>query len=109
MYNPMLDTFIPVADNGSFNKAAEYLYISPTAVMKQMNKLEEHLNLKLIERTTAGIRLTEAGKIIYRDAKFLIDYSQKSVSSAHAAEHVHDTTFCVGTSMLNPAKPFMDL
>lgn len=109
MYNPMLDTFIAVADNGSFNKAAEYLYISPTAVMKQMNKLEEHLNLKLIERTTAGIRLTEAGRIIYRDAKFLIDYSQKSVSSAHAAEHVHDTTFCVGTSMLNPAKPFMDL
>lgn len=109
MYNPMLDTFIAVADNGSFNKAAEYLYISPTAVMKQMNKLEEHLNLKLIERTTAGIRLTEAGKIIYRDAKFLIDYSQKSVSSAHTAEHVHDTTFCVGTSILNPAKPFMDL
>lgn len=109
MYNPMLDTFIAVADSGSFNKAAEYLYVSPTAVMKQMNKLEEHLNLKLIERTTLGIRLTEAGKIIYKDAKFIMDYSQKSVSNAYAAEHRHDTTFCVGTSMLNPAKPFMDL
>ena len=40
MYNPMLDTFITVADYGSFTKAAAQLYISPTAVMKQMNALE---------------------------------------------------------------------
>ncbi len=51
MYNHMLDTFIAVADCGSFTKAAERLYISPTAVMKQMNALESHLDLKLIERT----------------------------------------------------------
>lgn len=109
MYNPLLDTFIAVADHGSFTKTAEVLYISPTAVMKQMNSLENHLNLKLIERTPAGIRLTKAGTLIYRDAKFMIDYSQKSISGAHAALHASDTTFCVGTSLLNPAKPFMDL
>lgn len=109
MYNPLLDTFITVADCGSFTKAAEALYISPTAVMKQMNSLENHLNLKLIERSPAGIRLTEAGAIIYRDARFLIDYSKKSISGAKAALHTNDTTFCVGTSLLNPAKPFMDL
>lgn len=77
--------------------------------MKQMNSLESHLDLKLIERTPAGIHLTEAGAVIYRDAKFLIDYSKKSVSAAKAALHANDTTFCVGTSLLNPAKPFMDL
>ena len=109
MYNPLLDTFITVADYGSFTKAAEVLYISPTAVMKQMNSLEHHLNLKLIQRSPAGIQLTEAGAIIYRDAKFLIDYSKKSISSAKAALYANDTTFCVGTSLLNTAKPFMDL
>lgn len=109
MYNPMLDTFISVADCGSFTKAAERLYISPTAVMKQMNALENHLNLKLIERTSSGVTLTAAGEIIYRDAKFMIDYSRKSVAGANAATHAYDTTFCVGTSLLNPAKPFMDL
>lgn len=109
MYNPMLDTFIAVADCGSFTKAAEHLYISPTAVMKQMNSLENHLNLKLIERTSSGVTLTAAGEVIYRDAKFMIDYSQKSIASANAAIHTYDTTFCVGTSLLNPAKPFMDL
>lgn len=109
MYNRMLDTFIMAADCGSFTKAAERLYISPTAVMKQMNALETHLDIKLIERTPSGIRLTAAGTVIYQDAKFMIDYSAKSIASAKAALHKSDTTFCIGTSLLNPAKPFMDL
>lgn len=109
MYNHMLDTFIAVSDCGSFTKAAERLYISPTAVMKQMNTLEDHLNLKLIERTPSGVRLTKAGALIYQDAKFMIDYSKKSIAGARAAMHSNDTTFCIGTSLLNPAKPFMDL
>lgn len=109
MYNPLLDTFLTAADCGSFTKAAEKLFISPTAVMKQMNTLENHLNLKLTERTASGIRLTPAGRVIYRDAKFIIDYSRKSVAAAKAATLDYDTTFCVETSLLNPAKPFMDL
>ena len=109
MYNHLLDTFLAVADCGSFTKASERLYISATAVMKQMNSLEKHLDLKLVERTPNGVRLSPAGEVIYRDAKFLKDYSQKSIASARAATHTYDTTFCVGTSLLNPAKPFMDL
>ena len=109
MYNPLLDTFLTASDCGSFTKAAEKLFISPTAVMKQINALENHLNLKLTERTASGIRLTPAGRVIYRDAKFIIDYSRKSVAAAKAATLDYDTTFCVGTSLLNPAKPFMDL
>lgn len=109
MYNPLLDTFTAVSDCGSFTKAADRLFISPTAVMKKMNALEEHLNLKLIERTPVGVKLTPAGKVIYRDAKFIMDYSKKSVAAANAATLEYDTTFCVGTSLLNPAKPFMDL
>jgi DNA-binding transcriptional LysR family regulator len=109
MYNPLIDTFITVADCGSFTKAAERLYISSTAVMKQINALESHLDLKLTQRNSTGIRLTPAGEVIYKDAKFMIDYSKKSVASAKATVLDYDTTFCVGTSLLNPAKPFMDL
>lgn len=109
MYNPKLDTLIAAADCGSLTRAAEKLYISPTAVMKQINSLEDHLKVKLIERGRSGVKLTPAGEIIYRDAKFMIDYSHKSVAAAMAAAHTYDTTFCVGTSLLNPAKPFMDL
>lgn len=109
MYNSQLTVFVCVADCGSFSKAAEKLFISATAVMKQINSLEKHLNLKLIERTPRGILLTPAGDVIYRDAKFLFDYSRRSIENARQAMNVCDTTFCVGTSLLNPAKPFMDL
>lgn len=109
MYNSQLTVFVCVADCGSFSKAAEKLFISATAVMKQINSLEKHLNLKLIERTPRGILLTPAGDVIYRDAKFLFDYSRRSIENARQAMNVRDTTFCVGTSILNPAKPFMDL
>lgn len=109
MYNPLLDTFLTVIDCKSFTKAAEKLFITPTAVMKQMNTFENHINIKLIERTPTGVSLTPAGEIIYRDAKFIMDYSEKSIASAKAASLKHNTTFYVGTSMLNPAKPFMDL
>lgn len=109
MYNPVLDTFITVAECGSFTKASELLYISPTAVMKQMNTLEAHLDVKLTERAPTGVKLTAAGEILYRDAKFMKDYSKKSLAEAKEAEHSYDTTFCVGTSLLNPAKPFMDV
>lgn len=109
MYNPILDTFITVVDCGSFTKASQKLYLSPTAIMKQMNALEAHLDLKLIKRTPSGIQLTSAGEIIYRNAKFLIDYSKKSIAEAKSSIYANDTTFCVGTSLLNPAKPFMDI
>lgn len=109
MYNYMLETFIAVAENGSFTKAAEKLFLSPTAVMKQINALEKHLELRLLERRSSGIRLTEAGRVILRDARFMIDLSEKSVAQARLAEKSSDNIFCIGSSPLNPAKPFFDL
>ena len=62
MYNPQLETFITVAESGSFAKAADKLYISPTAVIKQINILESNLDIKLFNRTHRGLTLTAAGK-----------------------------------------------
>lgn len=109
MFNKQLIVFVYAADCGSFAKAAEALYISPTAVMKQINALEAHLDLKLIQRKATGISLTPAGEVIYKDAKFLFEFSQASIARARQAMDMTDTTFRVGTSLLNPAKPFMDL
>lgn len=109
MFDPLLTAFVCAADCGSFTKAAEKLFISPTAVMKQINALEAHLDLKLMDRTPQGIRLTPGGEVIYKDAKFLFDYSKRSIESAHRAMEAAGRVFRVGTSLLNPAKPFMDL
>ena len=56
MYNRHLDTFIQVADSGSFLKAADKLYISANAVTKQINLLESHLDIKLFNRSTQGLK-----------------------------------------------------
>lgn len=102
MYNSQLTTFVQVADSGSFNKAAEALYISSTAVIKQINALEKHLDLTLFSRTNHGIALTESGRIIYKHARKLFAYSEKAIAEARLAAAEAATTFCVGTSILNP-------
>ncbi len=109
MYDRLLDSFIAVVNSGSFTKAADTLYVSPTGIMKQINALETRLGVKLLVRTSSGVKPTPAGEKIYRSAKFMIDYSEKAVLEAKAEEARYETTFCVGTSLLNPAKPFMDL
>ena len=61
MYNPQLETFLKVADAGSFNKAAEEAFITPTAVIKQVNLLEDSLGVKLFVRSHRGLTLTKQG------------------------------------------------
>lgn len=109
MLNPNLKTFRCVADCGSFNKAAAKLYISPPSVMKQVNALEKHLDLKLFDRTSQGIRLTPSGKVLYRHTKAMEEYAAKAIMEAHLESERAETTFCIGSSILNPCKPFMDL
>lgn len=109
MFNPQLTAFVRVADLGSFNKAAETLFISPTAVMKQVNALETHLGLTLFVRGRRGVTLTPEGQVIYRYARHLFEESAQAIREARAAADFAATTFCVGTSILNPCKPFMDL
>lgn len=109
MYNSLLGTFICIADCGSFNKAAQRLFLTPTAVMKQINLLEKHLDMKLIERTNHGIALTGCGKSIYKDAKQIISYSEKAMKRAREIQSRQSQVIKVGTSMLNPCKVFMDL
>lgn len=109
MYDRRLDTFLTVVDCGSFTKASEVLFISPTAVMKQMNALESEMEITLLERSKTGIQPTPAGKRIYQDTEFIKNYAQKCIEEARILMEKYDTTFCVGTSLLNPAKPLMDI
>lgn len=109
MYNELLKVFIEVADCGSFAKAADKLYLSSTAVMKQMNILEERLRLPLLLRTSRGVRLTEAGKSIYEDAKFMMQYSEAALERARRAQNACGHTIRVGSSALYPCKNLVDL
>lgn len=109
MYNPQLDTFIKVADAGSFNKAAEDSFITPTAVIKQMNLLERSLDVKLFERTHRGLKLTKAGQSLYQDAKYIIQYCRESIVRAKNAMQNEDTVIRIGSSPMTPAQLLVQL
>ena len=108
MISREMESFIVIADCGSFNKASEKLFISSTAAMKQMNQLEARLGITLIKRTNHGTELTSAGEIVYRYAREMKKIQEKALEEAKDAG-TSRSVIRVGTSILNPCKPFMDL
>lgn len=109
MYSRQLDTFIQVADAGSFSKAAEALYISSTAVMKQINLLEESLDVQLFVRTPRGLALTDAGKSYYQDAKYMIQYARDAQARARNAMQGNEKVIRIGVSPMTPGQFLMTL
>lgn len=109
MYDKHLDTFLMTADCGSFSRAAEKLYISPNAVIKQINLLENELGVTVFRRTNHGIQLTDAGKSLYHDAKRIIRLSKDAVQKAKQIERAESRTIRIGTSLLRPCKTIVDL
>lgn len=110
MYNPILSTFISVAESGSFTKAAEALFITPPAVMKQINSLEERLGITLFDRSNHGLQLTDAGKSFFQDAKYIIDYSNRAIEKAKDIDNKdRQQSIRIGTSIMTPAKFLLDI
>jgi DNA-binding transcriptional LysR family regulator len=67
-----VQAFVSIADHGSFQKAADELYISQTAVTRRLQNLEAHLGIKLIERTTRSVSLTPTGSDFLPQARRLM-------------------------------------
>lgn len=109
MYNPQLETFIVVAEVGSFNKAAEKLFISPPAVIKQINALERDLDVQLFRRTHRGLILTAAGHSMLQDVRYVIQYCKDSVTRAKNAMQESEEVIRIGTSPMTPAQVLVDL
>ncbi len=65
----LLRIFAVVAEQGSFSKAAELLYISQPAVSKSVQELERQLDQTLLDRSGRKVTLTEAGVLMYRHAQ----------------------------------------
>ena len=61
-----LNTFVRVAQRRSFTKAAAELRTTPSVVSKRMKELEESLGFSLLNRSTHGLVLTEAGEGLFQ-------------------------------------------
>lgn len=102
-------SFIYAAEQGSFAKAAEKLYMTSTAVMKQINNLEQEVGVPLFERNSQGVSLTEPGKSLYKDIRFIIEFYNESVLRAQELVMEKWKTIRIGNSTLAPSYFLVDL
>ena len=77
-----LRIFVEIARRGSFRSAARTLHLSEPAVSQAMTQLESLLTIKLLDRTTRSVRVTEVGSAFLVDAERILDGLDRSVKSA---------------------------
>jgi DNA-binding transcriptional LysR family regulator len=81
-----ITTFAKVVETGSFVRAAELLGVSVSAVSRHVAELEEHLDARLLNRTTRRLSLTESGRIFYeRSVQLLADLDEAEQSAGEGS------------------------
>jgi len=113
----MLDTshqimmFIHVVEAGTISAAARDLKLTPSAVSKQVSRLENYFGIRLLNRSTHGISLTENGSVLYRHAKKIatefedLEEIAKSLAGNATGKLRVVSTVAFGKSQLMPIVP----
>ncbi|WP_086931868.1 LysR family transcriptional regulator [Agarilytica rhodophyticola] len=71
-----MKAFITVSEEGSFTRAADKLETSNQLISKYVSDLEEHLGVRLFNRTTRTVRLTEAGEQCVQHVRHILESIQ---------------------------------
>ncbi len=72
-----IQTFVKVIEAGSYVAVAQQMNLSKAAISKQISSLEQELGIKLIERTTRRLKMTEGGAIYYTECKRLLEIMEE--------------------------------
>lgn len=81
-----LIAFRAVAELGNFRRAAESIHISQPAFSRRIEKLEEALDVKLLERTTRRVSLTAVGRDFARKVQQLLDELESTLLGMQGIE-----------------------
>ena len=76
-----LRSFVTVAEQSSFTKAARILYISQPTISTHIRQLEAELNASLIIRTTKNVELTAKGQEVYGYAVSILNMQDRMIRS----------------------------
>ncbi len=75
-----IQAFVVIAELGGFNKAAEHLHVTQTALTRRIQKLEAYLGLTLLNRTTRYVELTAVGRDFLPQARAIVSEMTAAVS-----------------------------
>src|SRR5215469_4146732 len=89
--------FAAVAENLSFRRAARRLYVSEAALSQQIGDLEDELGLKLLNRNSRRVELTEVGRVFLAGARRTLISAQEAVAQAKAVTTGERGRLIIGT------------
>jgi DNA-binding transcriptional LysR family regulator len=79
-----LSAFVAVAEHRNFTKAAAQLGISPPTLSQTIRSFEERLGVRLLNRTTRSVALTEVGERLLADAQPVLDGVDKAIEAVNS-------------------------
>ncbi|MGI6493157.1 MAG: selenium metabolism-associated LysR family transcriptional regulator [Pelotomaculum sp.] len=95
-----LEAFLWVTELQSFTKAARQLYMSQPAVSFQIKALEENLEVDLFQRGDKKVILTEAGRLLYPEAKKMIKHYNKIKAGLDDLKGLKTGNLVIGASTI---------
>lgn len=88
--------FVAVAEERSFLRAAERLHISQPPLSTQVKDLEEELGVQLLQRSSKGIQLTQAGEVFYGEARAVLARVEHARVAARRAARGEEGRLSIG-------------
>ena len=108
MIKQQLKTFLTVCETHSFSRAAGALFITPSAVIQQINTLEDDLGVTLFVRGPRGVELTFCGEYLLSKGEQLIRLNEE-IRTGIARMSSSGKEICVGTSLLEKCRLLYNL
>ncbi|MFZ4833289.1 HTH-type transcriptional activator AaeR [Rouxiella sp. Mn2063] len=93
-----MSIFAQVIESGSYTAAARRLDMSVSAISQTVTKLENELKIKLLNRSTRSIGLTEAGKIYYQGCRRMLQDAHEVHEQLYAFNNTPAGTLRIGSS-----------
>lgn len=100
-----LRSFVAVAESGGVTRAAGLLNLTQSAVSMQLKRLEDSLEVKLVERAGRGIGLTGAGEQLLSHAHRLLALNDEVYRRLTSREFVGEVTLGVPHDIVYPGTP----
>jgi DNA-binding transcriptional LysR family regulator len=76
-----LRNFVAIAEERSFTRAAERLWVAQPGLSAQIRRLEHELNVRLFDRHTRGVELTDAGKLFLERARVALSAAEDALAT----------------------------
>jgi len=103
-----LRQFVAVAEEGHITRAAEKLGMQQPPLSQQIKAMERELDVQLFHRKPRGVELTDAGRVLFAEARALLAHLGRALETTHRTARGEQGQLCIGiapTALFLPLVP----